>query len=369
MKFKFRQKMAPVRRELAEQYLLVALIGFAGSVIITRFFLELSGYPRIEYGELHIAHVLWGGLFLFVSALLPLIYANKWALFWSALFSGIGFGLFIDEVGKFITSANDYFYPPAAPIIYAIFLITVLLYLYFRRTRKTTPREQLYHALHSIEELVDNDLDEDEKSALVSRLKYISEEVDDPNLSGLTRSLLSFINSDSIILSPRQEPQVVRWVRNISMTIDQNLTRARHRLVLILGLGATGALSAYGLYNLIWFLVRISRGQMVVPFFNLEDFPFVNSPTWIIIRIALQGLVGVLSLLAVFFFITKKDPLAVLISVLGLTVSLTVVNILIFYLDQFSAIIGALLEFVLLLSVIAYRRRFLTPQGEFDPQA
>src|SRR5512136_725927 len=135
-KRKSRRFFQLIRREAAEHYLLMTLLGFAASVILTRTFLELTGYPQLGSSQLHIAHVLWGGLLLYIAALLPLILVNRWALTTSAILNGIGVGLFIDEVGKFITRDNDYFYRPAAPIIYAFFLLSVLLFLYVQKPRQ-----------------------------------------------------------------------------------------------------------------------------------------------------------------------------------------------------------------------------------------
>src|SRR5918912_3032564 len=138
----------PVKRESAERYLMFTLVSFAGAVILIRLFLELTGYPQVGNSELHIAHVLWGGLLLFGASLLPLIFANRWVYKAGALLAGVGVGLFIDEVGKFITQSNNYFYTAAAPIIYAFFLLTVLLYVQVRRPRPSNDgRAELYHAL------------------------------------------------------------------------------------------------------------------------------------------------------------------------------------------------------------------------------
>jgi hypothetical protein len=38
----------PVKREDAEQYLMVTLLGFAASVILIRLFLDLTGYPDAD---------------------------------------------------------------------------------------------------------------------------------------------------------------------------------------------------------------------------------------------------------------------------------------------------------------------------------
>lgn len=58
----------------------------------------------------------------------------------------MGFGFFIDEIGKFVTSDNDYFSKPAAGMIYIVFLV---LYFAFRElsSRGLTPQECLANAM------------------------------------------------------------------------------------------------------------------------------------------------------------------------------------------------------------------------------
>jgi hypothetical protein len=79
---------APVRRPGADSYLLITLLSFALSVTLTRLFLFVTGYPQLGGGTLHIAHVLWGGLLLFIAALLPLIFANRWVYQWRRCWRG-----------------------------------------------------------------------------------------------------------------------------------------------------------------------------------------------------------------------------------------------------------------------------------------
>src|SRR5258706_2805695 len=144
----------PVKRENARYYVLLSLLSFATSVVLIRLFLKLTGYPTLGRGEVHVAHVLWGGLLLFFAGLLPLILANRWVDVVGALLNGIGVGLFIDEVGKFVTQSNDYFSPFAAPIIYGVFLIVVLIYLGVRRPPAPDARSRLYRSLDVFEEML-----------------------------------------------------------------------------------------------------------------------------------------------------------------------------------------------------------------------
>src|SRR4030043_1505642 len=124
-----------VERENATRYMLISLLSSVATVSIVRSLLALTGYPQLGGSTLHIAHVLWGGLILYIAAILPLIYLNPRLHIVGAVLSGVGVGLFIDEVGKFITRQYDYFFPAAAPIIYVFFLLLVIFVVMIRGNR------------------------------------------------------------------------------------------------------------------------------------------------------------------------------------------------------------------------------------------
>ena len=67
--------------------------------------------------QLLLVHLLSTNLLLALLDSLIQLFVGRRALALSALAAGVGVGLFIDEVGKFITTSNDYFFAPAAPII------------------------------------------------------------------------------------------------------------------------------------------------------------------------------------------------------------------------------------------------------------
>ncbi|MFI6470233.1 hypothetical protein ACIBL5_08200 [Streptomyces sp. NPDC050516] len=121
---------------------LFVLVGVL-TVLVTRAFLSLADYPKLGGGAgkggLHIAHMLWGGLLMLAGLLAMLVFTGVVSRQRGALVGGIGFGLFIDEVGKLV-SVDGYFYRPAAGIIYLTFVaLTGLAWWATRRER--TERE------------------------------------------------------------------------------------------------------------------------------------------------------------------------------------------------------------------------------------
>ena len=146
--------------------------------------------------------MLWGGLLLFAAALLPLVFANRWVYLVGSLLAGIGIGLFIDEVGKFITQTNDYFYPAAAPIIYAFFLICVLIYLHINRPPRRDACAELYTALEMMEDILDHDLDARERADIEARLRFVIAQKERPELARLGQALLDYITQETLYIAP-----------------------------------------------------------------------------------------------------------------------------------------------------------------------
>ena len=354
----------PVQRRHATTYLLITLLSFAFSVTITRLFLNLTGFPQLGGGELHIAHVLWGGLFLFIASIIPLVWINQWALGISSTIAGLGVGLFIDEVGKFITSSSNYFYPSAAPIIYAFFLLTVLIFAQVKQQREQSARAQMYRILEDFAEVLDHDLSQIEYDQLLAQIANIIKEKEDPQLVILAKSLKSYLKFKHTQLVPH-ERDIIESVRsNWNRFENRWLTRPKMRVIVIIGLllWAAWAISSQSLLYLATHnAVQLQR--LIEQFMANNLIRNTSGMNWFEAQILLEGAMGIGALIAVGFFLFKKDIIGTRIGILDLVITLVMVNLLTFYFDKFSTIALASIQFVLLVLLLSFKRRFLdTPK-------
>lgn len=121
------------------------------TVLLTRSFLALAGYPQVGGSKFHIAHVLYGGLLLLAACIVLLALLNPAAKTVAAVLGGIGFGLFIDEVGKFVTKDVNYFYRPAIAIIYVCFVLLFGVIRWLSR-RRFSANEALLIAVETLKQ-------------------------------------------------------------------------------------------------------------------------------------------------------------------------------------------------------------------------
>jgi hypothetical protein len=123
----------------AEAFIIVAI----ATILLTRLYLQLTGYPQVGGGDLHIAHALYGGAFMMLALIIGWLMLGFGARMMCVVLGGIGFGLFLDEVGKFVTTDNDYFYGPAAEIMYILLVVILVGTRIVRDFRPLSPRECL----------------------------------------------------------------------------------------------------------------------------------------------------------------------------------------------------------------------------------
>ncbi|MEV8375006.1 hypothetical protein AB0P21_19880 [Kribbella sp. NPDC056861] len=194
-----------VRNVRTGEHLTTFVVSGVSTVLITRLILGLSGYPQIGGKGLHIAHVLPGGLLMLLAIYLLLSYVGPVVRPAAALVGGVGFGLFIDEVGKFVTSDNNYFYQPAAAIVYVVFVLIVLGSRFVSNRRPLDEREQLANVVDDAVEGVAGGLSRRRRAQASAQLRGVG-----PDVVGRSeaRALLAACPADEVELAA---PIDVAW--------------------------------------------------------------------------------------------------------------------------------------------------------------
>lgn len=143
-----------VRNLEARRYFEIFLVSAVVSILAIRFFLHITGYPQIGGSGFHIAHMLWGGFFMVTSIILLISFLNTRVVTVAAVLGGVGFGTFIDELGKFLTRDNNYFFEPTVALIYVVFIMLFFAFRLIEREKKISQEEYLSNAFELTREVV-----------------------------------------------------------------------------------------------------------------------------------------------------------------------------------------------------------------------
>lgn len=329
-----------IRSAGAGRFLESFIVAAVASVLAIRLFLDLTGYPQIGGGGLHIAHVLWGGLLMLAAIIILLSFLGRAAEQVAAITGGIGFGMFIDEVGKFVTSDNNYFFRPAAALIYVIFILVFLVARAIQTNQNFTDLESLLNALREMEEVASHDMDEDEKKRALDHLERSDPR--NPLVAALKDSLARtdlispphpslYTRSNRLATSFYQYVARLRWFTFgvICFFMIQLLIKILYVFVLVffIGLGWERILDAH--------IVGYIAGRM-------QHLAFID---WAEIASSLLSgffvLCGVLQIRRNRLFAFRMFARSVLISIF-------LTQVFAFYKEQFSALLGLVLNILIL---------------------
>ena len=176
-----------VRRVTAMQDFEVFFVSSVATILLVRAILAATGWPQLGGGKIHFAHLLWGGVGMLLAFILFMAMQGRLWDFLATLAAGIGFGLFIDELGKFITSDNDYFFQPAVAIMYVLFVVLFFLFRWLGRVDRMSPETALVNSFDFAKEAVMRAMDRGERDEALYVLGRADQS--DPVVQALTTVL------------------------------------------------------------------------------------------------------------------------------------------------------------------------------------
>jgi hypothetical protein len=191
-------------------------------------------------------------------------------------------------------------------------------------------------------------------------MKHIRTETQEPDLLALIDALETFMNSKKIRLVPGTPGRLAGHIYRANAWLDRIITRTRLKAALI------GGLAALGIWSLIYplrFIFQIQVPEQLQ--FALAD--LVNQGMirttlglhGLELRLALEISVSLIYIVSAVFLATRYERRGLNLGFVGLVFSLAVVDMVVFYFNQFTTIGQALVQTAVLLGMMVYRQRFI----------
>jgi uncharacterized membrane protein YdcZ (DUF606 family) len=315
------------------------------TILCIRTQLWLTNYPQLGGHGLHIAHLLYGGALMVTALAFLLTLLGRRVRWVAAIVGGIGFGFFIDELGKFITADNNYFFRPAAGLIYLVFIGLFLASRAYQRRRGLDERERVRNAFELIAEASIGPWQAGSRARALTLLG----DVDAGN--PLREPLLAL--ADGIDAAPDPAPPLwTRWGEAIARSYEAATQTGWFGPVVIAVFVVWALVSLIAIFALVLpvgFQEGAARGG-----FHSDQIAHLSFVNW-------ASLVSS-SVSAVFVFIGLSHlrgdrPRAYAWLTRALLVSIFVTRVFSFVESQFGAVFGLGIDILLLISVQAMARR------------
>lgn len=324
-----------IKRENAADLILILMISGLITLLVTRFYLQLRGWPTISFGVWHIAHANWGGILMVIGCMLTLIFHGEKIRKTSAIVSGMGWGLFVDEVGKYITKNNDYWFQPAIIIIYISFIILYLIYRHLEINQLQDTKTLLYTAITKLEDVAENELDDNEKREMVKNLEKVIRKEKDLNIKNLAKGLkLFFEKQETKKINPNSW-----WRVLITKTGYYSYNKFFKTRMVTYGLVVYASVWAIDrIQETIRILINPQKMQMLQKFSDGYDLISKSDFYMMTGKIFFDLIAAIFFVMGIFFMTTKKKFKGLRFFQMGLIVSIFLSSVFKLYFEQFSEV-------------------------------
>jgi len=320
-------KLFPIQKENAAENILLVMISAIFSFLSTRLYLQITDFPKIGTGSWHIAHAVIGGLFMIISTFLSISFYGKAVKQTSIIIFGLGTGLFIDEIGKLLSTDNNYFFQPTISLIYVFFVLIFLFYWYLSKNKTVNSKNHLYRAINKFEEAIESDLQKSEKESIIDNLNS-SIKIGDPTLNLLAKQLKSVIQKIDELENRRTKRIKLFWQK--TRNLAYKLFKKKLSLIILILVSLIYSLSA--VFDFVFLLTNHT----------------VETDNLFWLKTLSDLFVSLLFIIAIFVRLAKKTHLSLTLFRYGLLVNIFLSQIFKFYFQQFQAMLG------LIISIIVY---------------
>lgn len=330
MKGKFNQLGTTLLRDInGDDHLENFLVAAVFAVLAVRFYIKLYawqfGYDPILGGrELHIAHMLWGGLLMLISLIILFAFLNQSTKRLASIVAGIGFGIFIDEIGKFLTRDNNYFFQPAAAIIYVVFIGIFLATRAIERYQKVNKREYLANAVELIKDAIAGSFTEDDKKEALLYLRRSNKE------DILVQRLQGII--EQIEPTPSNTPNIVTRFRRRLAELYKSITSNKWFSTILIIFFIVQAITSLAHTVISWLFAFTRLDELL----SIPTRPITLTQQGEL----LSSAVAALFILAGIVTLAHSRLVAYTYFKRGILVSIFLTQFFAFYLTQFYALIG-----------------------------
>lgn len=327
-----------IRNESAAELLELFIISTVTSILSIRSFLYLFGYPQLGIENFHIAHMLWGGFFMLIALLINLAFLGKQSRETAAVIGGVGFGTFIDELGKFITSDNNYFFEPTVALLYFIILSLFFLYRYLDSAKKLTEKEYLLNGLELLEDAIAANLRTRDKSRVKNYLQKAS--IDKQNHE-IIKPLLDIIDTLQPPLAKKQN-MLISFFSNLDdlfYNITQKPVFKKILLIFLIVSTIWNLLSAITIFILI-----------IMKFITIKDL-ILNQNLYMAIGEFLSNLMSTVLATIGLFLLRFSPKQALQYFKTSIIISLLITQFFVFYREQFNALTNLIITLIILLAL------------------
>lgn len=335
-----------IKRENASELVLTMMASAVVSLLSMRLYLNIMNYPIVGKGYWHVAHALWGGVAMVVAMLMELSWQGKKNQRNAAIVFGLGFGLFVDEIGKYLTKDSNYFFQPAILFIYLTFIGLFALYRYLQTLEPEEDKTKIYQSLGALEEAVEGDLSQKEKEKALEKLEKIKE-------TKVTMALRQMIKSLPIVEEKRNEEIDYVWRK-----IKGILVRFFHRkwvLVLLMG------------FTIYFLLGTIADAMSITAHFKdnwlvemLNDSASLDTRSELVlfkIKTVIDAVTSLFFGLGIYWVARDKRRYGAKVYQYGLIISIFITSFFRFYFEQFGGVIGLGINILLYYFLAYYRRK------------